>query len=41
MAKQKQPPGPRMTLGNMRDLGLALVLGLHFNEPTHVAERHR
>jgi hypothetical protein len=28
MAKQKHPPGEPMTLGNMRNLGLALAIGL-------------
>ena len=31
MAKQKQPASSPMTLGNMCELGLALILGFHFN----------
>src|SRR5271166_2413438 len=34
----KHPPGPPMTLGNMRELGLALILGLAFYAEARAAE---
>ena len=33
----KQPASPPMTLGNMRELGLALILGFHFNAEARAA----